>query len=154
MNIKRDKKMNKWIPLNETVSETISRIGLVYEMALPLKKFKQYVIGLRKQIVENWCLCKYCQIFDKDNRNFSHWRDELYAAIDAINDIKLKNGMSKESALTEVLIDAYEYDSFETVKGVIKRKFSVENLNSNEILDSVSNEFSSKIIGLIKGEKN
>ena len=115
----------KWMPIIETVQETIARIGLVSEMALPMKKYKQYIIGMRKQIAENWCLCKYCQMFDSDNDNFNHWRKELFAALDGVNDIHLKKGMSKKSALVEVLIDAYEYDNQSEVKKAIKSRFKI-----------------------------
>lgn len=144
----------KWMPLIESVHETIARIGLIQEMALPMKKYKQYIIGMRKQIAENWCLCKYCQMFDPSNYNFNHWRGELYAALDGVNDIHLKRGMSKKSALTEVMIDAYEYDTKDGVKKAIERKFKIEKLDSDSIMDAVSGEFASKIGVLIDGLSN
>lgn len=67
---------------NESVSDTINRIGMINEMAIPLKKYKERVDGLRFQLVENWCLSKYCQLFDDTNLNFKHWINELKASID------------------------------------------------------------------------
>ena len=43
--------------VNETVRDAINRIGLITEMAVPLKDYKHRVDGLRLQLVENWCLC-------------------------------------------------------------------------------------------------
>ena len=131
----------KWMPLIESVHETIARIGLIQEMALPMKKYKQYIIGMRKQIAENWCLCKYCQMFDPSNYNFNHWRGELYAALDGVNDIHFNKFILKMSALTEVMNDAYEYDTKIAVKKSIKSKFKIYNFDFYSIMDAVSGEF-------------
>ena len=148
----------KWRKLHsESHKEIFARMDsckLISEMSTPLKKFIASVEFLQEQIIENWCLCKYCQMFDVDNVNFNHWRGELYAALDGVNDIHLKKGMSKKSALTEVLIDAYEYDTKIAVKKSIKSKFKIEKLDSDSIMDAVSGEFASKIGVLIDGLSN
>ncbi len=64
------------------VSETISRIDPITEMAVPLKKYKVRVDGLRFHLVRNWCLCRYCQLFDTTNICFKHWINELEAVIE------------------------------------------------------------------------
>ena len=148
----------KWRKLHsESHKEIFARMEsckLISEMSTPLKKFISSVEFLQEQIIENWCLCKYCQMFDPSNYNFNHWRGELYAALDGVNDIHLKKGMSKKSALTEVLIDAYEYDTKIAVKKSIKSKFKIEKLDSDSIMDAVSGEFASKIGVLIDGLSN
>ena len=148
----------KWRKLHsESHKEIFARMEsckLISEMSTSLKKFISSVEFLQEQIIENWCLCKYCQMFDVDNVNFNHWRGELYAALDGVNDIHLKKGMSKKSALTEVLIDAYEYDTKIAVKKSIKSKFKIEKLDSDSIMDAVSGEFASKIGVLIDGLSN
>ena len=147
-----------WVKLHsESHKEIFARMEsckLISEMSTPLKKFISSVEFLQEQIIENWCLCKYCQMFDVDNVNFNHWRGELYAALDGVNDIHLKKGMSKKSALTEVLIDAYEYDTKIAVKKSLKCKFKIEKLDSDSIMDAVSGEFASKIGVLIDGLSN
>ena len=152
-----DKKDHVWLLIQEHVSDTMTRLGigsLVSEMSLPIKEYERKVHGMSWQLVENWCLCKYCQMFDPSNYNFNHWRGELYAALDGVNDIHLKKGMSKKSALAEVLIDAYEYDTKIAVKKSIKSKFKIEKLDSDSIMDAVSGEFASKIGVLIDGLSN
>ena len=44
--------------INETVNDVLNRIGVMNEMAVPLKIYRARVDGLRFQLVENWCLCK------------------------------------------------------------------------------------------------
>ena len=68
--------------IDEQVSETISRIDPITEMAVPLKKYKERVDGLRFHLVRNWCLCRYCQLFDTTNICFKHWINELEAVIE------------------------------------------------------------------------
>ena len=45
--------------VNETVNDVLNRIGVMNEMAVPLKIYRARVDGLRFQLVENWCLCKW-----------------------------------------------------------------------------------------------
>ena len=44
--------------VNESVNDVLKRIGIINEMAVPLKTYRARVDGLRFQLVENWCLCK------------------------------------------------------------------------------------------------
>ena len=37
---------------------------MIVEMAVSLKDYRKRVDGLRFQIVENWCLCKWCLVFN------------------------------------------------------------------------------------------
>lgn len=140
----------KWMPLIESVHETIARIGLIQEMALPMKKYKQYIIGMRKQISENWCLCKYCQLFDKENQNFNHWKNELYAVLQAFGNFKLKS-VNKSKIMRRVLIDIYEYNTASQVKNVIRDKFIDEKfpVDGRNEFDCVASEFANEIGNII-----
>ena len=62
--------------INETVNDVLKRIGVINEMAVPLKDYRARVDGLRFQLVENWCLCKWCQLFNPECENFAHWVTE------------------------------------------------------------------------------
>ena len=50
---------------NRPVAEAIRQLGggLATEIPLPLNEFKRHVDGVRFQLIENWCLCKYCQLY-------------------------------------------------------------------------------------------
>ena len=54
---------------------------LITEMALPLKAYKVSVDGLCFQLVGNWCLCKWCRLFNPECENFTHWIIELKTCI-------------------------------------------------------------------------
>ena len=41
----------------------------VFEMAYNRKEIKKRVEALINQIIENWCLIKYCSLYDKNNIN-------------------------------------------------------------------------------------
>ena len=79
--------------INETVNDVLKRIGVINEMAVPLKDYRARVDGLRFQLVENWCLCKWCQLFNPECENFAHWVTELKACIDNLKFLDIKNGI-------------------------------------------------------------
>jgi len=88
--------------INESVEDVLNRIGIINEMAVPLKTYKTRVDGLRFQLVENWCLCKWCQLFNPECENFAHWITELKACIDNLKFLDIKNGIDKRRTLTPV----------------------------------------------------
>ena len=93
--------------INESVEDLLNRIRMINEMAVPLKAYKTRVDGLRFQLVENWCLCRYCQLFNPECENFAHWIKELKACIDNLKFIDIKNGIDKRRTLTRMLIRDY-----------------------------------------------
>ena len=139
----------KWMPLIESVHETIARIGLIQEMALPMKKYKQYIIGMRKQIAENWCLCKYCQMFDSQNINYNHWVKELKIYIDGLKYVNLKNGIDKRKPLKIVLVDYFDLNDENMIFRMIRSKFKREGLFEVEDVKKVANSMANSIKGLI-----
>ena len=58
------------------------------------KDYKEKAESLRFQIVENWCLCKYCQLYDNNNTNFNHWLGELRAYINKLKFLNIKNNIN------------------------------------------------------------
>lgn len=50
---------------------------MIFEMAIPLKKYTEKIETFKYELVKNWCLCKWCQLFDPINDNFNHWKEEL-----------------------------------------------------------------------------
>ena len=82
--------------IDESVENVLNRIGLINEMAVPLKIYKERVDGLRFQLVENWCLCKWCQLFNPKCENFVHWINELKVCINNLKFLDIKNGIDKK----------------------------------------------------------
>ena len=81
---------------------------MINEMAVPLKTYRARVDGLRFQLVENWCLCKWCQLFNQECENFAHWITELKACIDNLKFLDIKNGIDKRRTLIKMLVRDYE----------------------------------------------
>lgn len=135
--------------INETVNDVLNRIGMINEMAIPLKDYKNKVDGLRFQLVENWCLCKYCQLYNPESENFAHWIVELRACINNLKLVDIKNGIDKRRTLTRMLIDDYDYDETNMIVRIINDKFDLENINNNAQRARVASAFADSIQSLI-----
>lgn len=123
---------------------------LLTEMSVSVRYFKDKIESLDEQLIENWCLCKYCQLFDKENQNFNHWKNELYAVLQAFGNFKLKSG-NKSKIMRRVLIDIYEYNTASQVKNVIRDKFIDEKfpVDGRNEFDLVASEFANEIGNII-----
>ena len=136
--------------INETVNDVLNRIGVMNEMAVPLKIYRARVDGLRFQLVENWCLCTYCQLFNPECENFAHWLKELKACINNLKFLDIKNGIDKRRTLTLMLIDDYDYDKTNMIVRIINDKFDSENINNNTQRARVASAFADGIQNLIE----
>ena len=135
--------------INETVNDVLNRIGMINEMAVPLKTYRARVDGLRFQLVENWCLCKWCQLFKPECENFAHWITELKACIDNLKFLDIKNGIDKRTTLIKMLVTDYDYDNANMIERIIRGKFVRENLTDNMQKVQACTAFADNIIGLI-----
>ena len=135
--------------INETVNDVLKRIGVINEMAVPLKDYRARVDGLRFQLVENWCLCKWCQLFNPECENFAHWVTELKACIDNLKFLDIKNGIDKRRTLTRMLVTDYDYDNANMIERIIRGKFVRENITNNTQKVQVCTEFADNINELI-----
>ena len=64
----------------------------IFEIAYDRTEIKKRVEGLINQIIENWCLVKYCTLYDNENRNKYHWKQELKAHLYNISLLSRKSG--------------------------------------------------------------
>ena len=80
--------------LKNFILETISNTWL-FEMAYSRQNYLHQIMGLNKQIVENWCLVKYCNLYDEENYNRLHWSKELIAHMENLCNCQLKKGLDK-----------------------------------------------------------
>ena len=135
--------------LSESVEETLNRIGIITEMTVPLKDYKRRVDGLRFQLVENWCLCKYCQLYDKTSNNYNHWLSELKACIDNLKLLDIKGTSDKRKTLIKMLVNDYDYDKVNMILRIIAGKFNREKINDEKQIISVAKSFSDNIESLI-----
>lgn len=135
--------------INETVEDVLNRIGIINEMAVPLKAYKARVDGLRFQLVENWCLCKWCQLFNPECENFAHWITELKACINNLKFLDIKNGIDKRRTLISMLVCDYDYNNANMIERIVRGKFVGENICDNHQKVRVCAEFADNINGLI-----
>lgn len=135
--------------INETVNDVLNRIGMINEMAVPLKTYRARVDGLRFQLVENWCLCKWCQLFNPECENFAHWITELKACIDNLKFLDIKNNIDKRKTLIKMLVKDYDYDNANMIERIIRGKFVRENITDNIQKIQVCTTFADNIMELI-----
>lgn len=141
--------------MNETVDHALNRMGMpnyidmITEMPIPLKDYKRRVEGLKFQLVENWCLCKWCQLFNPKCENFNHWITELKTCINNLKLVDIKNGINKKRTLKRMLIDNFDYDDTNMIVRVIHDKFDTENINDNFQITKVTSAFADNIEELI-----
>ena len=122
---------------------------IVNEMALPLKAFRQRIDGLRFQLIENWCLLKYCQLYDKNNANFAHWGSEFLACAKNVRDFEIKGGIGKQRTLRSMFVDDYDYNQARKILVIIQDKFDIEGMTDDDQRTSVATAFAASIQDLI-----
>ena len=123
--------------------------NMLSEMAIPLKMFVRDIEGLKFQIVQNWCLCKWCQMFDPKNANFNHWKKELASYLLQLQNSRLKGNISKKKQLDRYLIEYYEFNDKDVVVGAVRDKFSIEGISSKRQVNAVAYAFAKGISQLI-----
>lgn len=138
--------------LKEVVMNAAQRV--LNEMAEPLKKYVKRIESIRFQLAENWCLCKYCQLYSKDNPNFAHWITELRPCIQYLKFVDINNGIDKKKTLQRILVGQYDFNSSDMIKRIIEDKFSDEKINDPAIISIVSNELANGINDLIEAISN
>ena len=138
----------KWKNLFDglSIGKEISRFD---EMSASLKSYRDKIENLRFQLVENWCLCKYCQMFDSQNLNYNHWVKELKIYIDVLKYVNLKNGIDKRKPLKMVLVDYFDLNDENMIFRMIRSKFKREGLFEIEDVKKVANSMANSIQGLI-----
>lgn len=117
--------------------------------AVPLNVYKARVDRLRFLLVENWCICKWCQLFNPECENFAHWVNELKVCIDNLKSTDIKEGIDKKRLLTQMLVTDYDYDKTNMIERIVRDKFSKENINDNHQKVCACAEFADNINSLI-----
>lgn len=139
--------------LKNLVREKV-RKSLMTEMAEPLKKYIKRIESIRYQLAENWCLCKYCQLYNEDNRDFAHWVTELRPCIQYLKFVDINNGIDKKKTIKRILVNQYDFNSADMIRRIIEDKFSDENITDPDIIYTVSNEMANHIDMLIEAISN
>ena len=107
----------------------------INEMATKLTTFRLLLHNLYKQIIENWCLVKRCdmnqdELISKRLRN--HWATELKSYMIKITDEKLKSGR-KDKVIKDELINELELNDNNRISDLIRNKFNKEGLEKYKL---------------------
>lgn len=140
--------------LDETSTEIFNRLDMINEMAVSLKEYQSSLEDLRFQIIENWCLCKWCQLFNPTNKDFNHWKKELKAFIQKLKFIKIKNNVDKKKILNRVWIDKCDMKDSDMISKIIIDKFNGEGIIDIDQKNRVALAFTNEIEGLIDSISN
>lgn len=133
--------------IDEVVSYNMFNKGLLSEMSLKRKEFINHLISLKQELIENWCLCYYCSLYDKDNKNFSHWEGEFGSYAKRIKGCSIKGGDKKE-AMYETYLAKFDLNKPYVIAALISEKFSEEGINEKYIY-LVANGFTASLVQLI-----
>lgn len=128
----------------------------IFEMAYDRKEIKKRVEGLINQIIENWCLIKYCALYDNENRNKYHWKQELNAHLYNIYEMKLKGGNAKTkyNLISEIIYDKKEITTSSKISSIVRIKFRNENISIHNDICDLCIENLNYIIELISNDEN
>ena len=117
----------------------------ITEMAIKLGEFRNNSEGIINQIIENWCLVKWCDMYPNEltsKRLRNHWALELINHMLRINNIKLK-GSRKDKALHNLVIKTLEYNDWIEIAKIIRNKFEKERLE--KYINIISEECANNI---------
>ena len=113
-------------------------------MAYDRKSYTDKLFHLRYQLVENWCLIKYCNLYDEENYNRLHWCRELLSHMSNLQKMDLKKRVDKYRATIQELIEKAELDDEDVVYQYCLQKWDEEGL-PKKYLKTISKELANNI---------
>lgn len=113
-------------------------------MAIGLEEYIRRVDKLRLHLVENWCLCKYCELYDSCNPNFEDWAEALLYAMNDIKSLNVNDG-NKLDTLKQMLIEEYDFNDANTIHRIIVDRFHRECICNDNQIRWVSEQFAESI---------
>ena len=114
----------------------------IFEMVYDRRRYCDMVFSLHTEIVQNWCLVKYCNLYDEENYNRLHWSKELTAHLEKLQDMKLKSGDKLRA--TKIEFDNAELYDEEVVFKKCRSKWLDEELPLNK-LNEIAKEFTKEV---------
>ena len=129
--------------------------SFIMEMAISRRAFIDYCKDRFDQIIENWCIIKYCNLYDEENCNRLHWSGELMAHLKKINDYEIKGGINKKKAIQQA-VEEVELYNIDNIIETCKEKWKNEKLPQQNIKE-IAKEFTKSaniIIDLVSKKNN
>lgn len=106
--------------------ELMSRMP-INEMAYERKKLLDWMLFHVTLIYQNWCLVRYCSVFDPQNQNKKHWSAELQALI--IEYAEMRTKLDKRKITKTGFIDQPETYDYMQIFVAIEQKFEKEHID-------------------------
>lgn len=129
--------------LNQLIENEVHRVVQQFmEYSHPRAKYVENVSNLSKQIIENWCLVRYCTIVGRTTLK-EHWQNELYAHMANIGQDTIKGNKSYETKY-KAIADGFEmkdlFDGPEKIFDIIYKKFTIEKIDvkSDEVVQTIN----------------
>lgn len=141
--------MNK---LTEYLIEQLSKTKL-FEMAFSRSTYLTQIGYIAKSIAENWCLVRYCSIYDTDNINKDYWKTELLAHCSNLASMVVST--DKRRATEYGFLTMCEYNDPVVIRRAVQAKFKKEGFNlSSDIYAAFAEHGIYKLIYLISAKSS
>lgn len=106
--------------------ELMSRMP-INEIAYERKQLLEWLEYHVRLICQNWCLVRYCSVFDPKNQNKKHWSTELQALI--IEYAEKRTKLDKRKITKIGFIDQPETFDYTQIYAYIGEKFKKEHID-------------------------
>lgn len=106
--------------------ELMSRMP-INEMAYERKQLLDWMLFHVTLIYQNWCLVRYCSVFDPQNQNKKHWSGELQALI--VEYAEMRTKLDKRKITKTGFIDQPESYDYIQIFAAIEQKFEKEHID-------------------------
>lgn len=117
----------------ECVSQIINERLELSEMSIPRKEYKERIENLSQQLLENWCLVRWCRSANlKTHPLRNHWAKELRTHFIAMANLNMKDGdYPKRLKLVREIWKKRDFDIVDTVRLIVSGKFDDEQIDRN-----------------------
>lgn len=138
-----ERHVSEGLDIASSVQSAISECrAMLNEMAFKRRDYKEKIDNVSAQIIENWCLVRYCKLFMDDKRCMAHWADELRGHLITAARYNIKGtsrSEDKEQVIREIWSDNDYYEP-KTIEYVIYNKFRKESIetSSKEFLQVIA----------------
>lgn len=119
------------------------------ERAVPLKEYKERIWRLQFLLAENWCLCRYCQLYDPESDRYAHCLAGLKICMNHLKRLGIRRKVDKRRTLVRLLIDEDDFDDTDKIACVIRSEFKREQIADESRKAKVVSDFTANVYGLI-----
>lgn len=117
----------------DAISQAMNNSLELSEMSIPRKEYKERIENLSQQLLENWCLVRWCRNANlKIHPLRNHWAKELRTHFIAMANLNMKDGdYPKRLKLVREIWKERDFDDITTVRLIVSGKFDDEQIDRN-----------------------